>query len=167
MIDEEVDETQKWVIKCHQNCHLSRKANFALPHPPQSPVLVLKFWCHHGVLRFEMVFYPQKTFRGFKYRNGGCSTWCWSSFLAPSCSPTVTSPAFASMPALLSSWQYFAEKIWWSDNNRWLSTHHSLANCSVALLDKLAATNESHKAALRSEVWDFELQYHYKRKHEH
>ena len=66
MIDEEVDEIQKWVIKCHQNCHLSRKANFALPHPPQSPVFVLKFWCHHGVLRFEMVFYPQKLFWGSK-----------------------------------------------------------------------------------------------------
>ena len=59
-------KTQEWMMTCCQHWNLSRKTNFALPHPPQSPVFVLKFWCHHGVLRFEMVFYPQKLFWGSK-----------------------------------------------------------------------------------------------------
>ena len=54
------------MMTCCQHGHLSRKTNFALPHPPQSPVFVLKFWCHHGVLKFEMVFYPQKLFGSSK-----------------------------------------------------------------------------------------------------
>ena len=53
-------------MTCCQHWNLSRKTNFALPHPPQSPVFVLKFWRHHGVLRFEMVGYPQKLFGGSK-----------------------------------------------------------------------------------------------------